>query len=260
MGSRKSKAVQPSTAKSAYQPVTNYTVDTGFGSANAALDGTNLVVKNILSSPVQQAVNSAQSGLARGANYFAQDPINRLNDAVAGNNAYYNIFNQNTDRIFNNGLADANARFSRSGLNNSTVMGGAVAQLLNDRALTNNQNLLAAIDAQNALEQQALAQNMNIFGGISDISNVPLGMASGNLQTGFGSRDQMNMFNASQMQNAAQFNAQQAAQARAARNAMWGNIIGGIGGAIGTIATAGMGAPMMGAAMGGAGRSMGRFF
>ncbi len=235
MNNKKPPEVKPATAKSAYNGITNYTVDTGFGAANAALDGTNLVVKNTLTSPIRDAVNNAQSGIARGASYFAQDPITRVNDAVNGLNPYANMFRQNTDRIFSNSLNDANAFFSRRGLGNSTVMGGAVGQLINDRALTDNQNILAAIDAQNALEQQALAANQGIYGGVSDITGVPLALASGNLQTGFGSRDQIAMLNAQQAQQAAQFNAQQAQQARAARGAMWGNIIGGVGGAIGQV-------------------------
>lgn len=220
------KAITPSTATSQFQGVNNYQVGVnGFGSSTATKNGDTISTNTSLSPGLQNIQNSATQGLAANQQYFNQSPTQQYQDLRAGNNPFYNAQAAQNQLDATNNYNSLQQRMSQGGMQNSTTMGAFAGQQARDYNLTDQTTAANSLDQQNALAQNGLAANSGVLqqlygygAGLGDTSNQ-------DLMQGFQNADQTSMFNAGQIQNAAQYNSQAAAQRSAATGGMIGNLL-----------------------------------
>lgn len=201
-------------------------------------------VKGSLSPGLQGIYDATQSGLQSNMGFIGRTPTEQLQDLEAGQNSYYNLNAEMNKRQLEQQMAQAQMRFSRSGLENSTSRGGFEGSLINDAVLRDLATRQSSLDYQNQTANQNAGTQNAIMQGLAAMTQYPMDMANAGLNNAFGAQDQMGMFNAQQMQQANIQNAQWKAQADAANRASMGNMISG---GIGTVAALGL-APFTGGA------------
>lgn len=224
MGSKKKKA-KASTAKSAYSGITNYNVSLeGIGGAQSKKSGKSLYTNSFLAPDLQTALGNVNQGLASSYAYYNQTPEERVRSIET--NPYYSLLSENLKRESEQARGELQSSFSERGLQNSTTFGGYLGQLEADRNLSSLRNKLSTLEY---MDNKTAADIATLSAGLGQFSNLqafPLSTAGQQLQTGFGSLDQMAQFNAQQKQRASEINAQLAQQAAQQRSAMIGNLIG----------------------------------
>lgn len=243
MGKSKPK-VQASTAESAFKDIGTYNVDLGgFGKAESFRNDGQITTRFNATPFQNQAREQAELGATNSLNRVNETPQDYLARIQAGSNPFYNTQAALNRENALNAYNDLQARMSQSGLENSTVLGAFAGQQARDYNLQDLATRQAAIEQENAMALNSLQSNQNVLNQLYGFAQVPTDMASQNMMQGFQNADQVAMFNANQMQQASQANAQLAQQRSAARSALMGNLLGaGLTAAALPFAGAGLGA------------------
>lgn len=222
----------------------------GFGQSSAGLDANGqLVTDSVLDPTINNQIGLANTGITNSLQTFSQSPTSRLTSIQDGTNPFYNAQRTLQDRRFTDGLSTLTQDAVARGLQDSSVLGGRQAQLLNDAALFDIQSQQAALNQ----EQQLALQSLEAGGAYLD-SNRALQAAqqqdaANRLQTEWGRQIQNEQFN-----NSLQFQRDMAQAQQQSTQTGFGKAVGAgltIGGAlIGTAIAPGIGTVIGGAAGG----------
>lgn len=216
-----------------------------FGTGTSSIDrktGT-ISTNSSLSPALQQANQIATQGLTNNLSYLSRDPQAIFGNMQAGNDPYYNILQENTQRVNDANVSAARLRAGATGNNNSTTLGSTLGRIGNENVQQQNQNLLGAFTFGNDTARTNAATNQNAMTGFGNLV-YPLASAAGTTLMGaLSARDQNSQFNATQQQQVNLANQQAEMQAQQARSSMWGNLVNAGLTAAGTV----MGGPAGGA-------------
>lgn len=235
------KKVQPTTAKSSFSGVNNYTIGLdGLGTGTATKSGDTISSSSALSDPYKHLQDSALSGLQAQQSTLGKDPTQLYQEIQAGNNPFYNAYSQQAQLQNQANYDQLQSRMSHAGLSNSTTFGGYAAQQANQQLAQDSALRSQALSDQVGLANSNAASNQNTLNGLASLQQYLTQVPSQSIMQGLTSADQMAMFNAQQTQQANQYNA--------SRPSPWGSVIGaGLGlGAMFIPGMQGVGASMLG--------------
>jgi hypothetical protein len=210
IGQKKTSAVKPTTSTSQFKGLDNFVVNLdglATGSAQRGNDGRTLVTQSQLAGPLQGLQSLSLQGLNHQLGAIHQSPEQQYTQLLQGLNPYYNLAQASNQREATNALTEAQGRFSRNGLENSTVRGAYEAQLANDALL---RDLTARNEAMNQANEQARLNAKSfesVFSDLAAIQQAPAQLANDNLLSAFGQVDKVNEANAQRAQQAALYNA-----------------------------------------------------
>lgn len=216
-GRKPPKKVEAPQPDSAFKGINRTSFGSAFGSGTAAKNpvmGANgkpvkgqysLDTQTQLADFLQPVPQMAGEGIQGNLGFLQRTPQQQFDDAVGGNNALYNLLQEQTRRSTDSALGRSLVDSQGLGTRNSTTAGAAQGTILNDSLQRQNSNLLQAIQFGNDQGRANLGANLNTLGSLANLT-YPLGSAANaNLLQGFGARDSMAQSNA-----ALQFQANQA--------------------------------------------------
>ena len=235
MGSKPKQAtVKPAVATAADSGVRNSSVNLpGFGSSATTMtgpEGNRSIDTTYTTDPQFQTIlGSAKQGVQDNQSIFNLTPDQQF--AQVDSNPYYQYAKEQNRRYLATGQADARQAASRSGIENSTMAGAMEASLLNDASQQDLASRLGAIDYNRGLAGENLATQQGIIDQLYGYTRDPNQLSNDTLRGSIDNQNQVGMFNAGQIQQASQLNAQMRQQAQLAaaqrRSALIGNLIGG---------------------------------
>lgn len=279
-GGAKPKKAKVTPAKSAYGKINEASFEGPFGGATSQLTpytytdpltGKNSTRTKVdtnlsLSQPLQQAGDTAATGLNNNLAYLQRDPNQRIDYLRSGQDPTFAITNELAQRKYDQDLGRLRLNAQQTGSSNSTAAGAAYGQLMRDKGLVDNQNLLAALNYGNENARADAGLNLGTIGGLAQLV-YPLGSAANaQLNTGLGSLDRAAAANAQAMnqaslQYAAEDNAYRQRQQAALWSAIGGTLSGGLSGGFSAYGGSLSGQPSGGGQSGGGGMgSMGSMF
>ena len=228
----------------------------GFGETDPATGQKQIVTSMTLAPPLQEAGETATTGLNANLGYLQRTPQEQVDYATGGQDPLYNVLNEQAQKTFNANLGRAKVNAGLAGAANSTAAGAQYAQLQSDKNLLDNQILLQSLGYGNQQATQNANTNLGVIGNLANLV-YPLGSAA-NSQFNTALIDQGRAQAATaQAQNAAE---QQYVNTVNQLNANRGS---GLGSALGTLAGAAIGSfvPGVGTALGaGLGGAAGSIF
>lgn len=240
---KKPKKAKVHTVDSQYKGVNSAEFSSDFGTGFSAKTPTafdskgnpteySLTTDSRLADFLQPIPEQASQGIQGNLDYLQLTPQEMTQQALGGENALFNVLNDQTESERDKSLARALVNSQGTGTSNSTTAGAAQGTVLKDYLKQYNQNLLNSFQFQNENARANLGANLSALGGLANLV-YPLGSAANqNLLTAFNANDQTNLANAQAKNQAEMQYAQAVNQAR--QNS-------GLGGAIGSVAGAALG-------------------
>lgn len=207
-GKKKSSSVKYKAPASQFAGVTGSSFNGPFGSATSNRNGSSIDTTFKLGDSFAGLPDTIGQGLSSNYRYLGQDPQQRYDSILGGNDPVYNLLREQTDRELSRQLGRAKLTGQSTGNVNSTALGALNAGILNDGVMRNNQNILSALDYGNSAATNAINTGL---GGVTTLNNLiaPLGSAANaNLMTAMTNQDQVALANAARQLQADQFNAQ----------------------------------------------------
>ena len=131
-----SKKPKVEKATTPFQSIKSYNnTAEGFGGAVGQRVGSNLNIQSNLGE-LRPTYDAAVSGMNAGLGTINTPFEQQLAGMQAGNNAFYNYQNELLNRGYQTDLAEATARYAKSGMENSTTRGAFDAGLATNRDLS----------------------------------------------------------------------------------------------------------------------------
>lgn len=224
------KKVKVEKVKSPYEGVGQSTSSFGnLFSTTSRKNGGQLENTVSLGSELQGIQDTGLAGAQKNLNILSMSPDQRYQDALAGNNMFYNAANErlrNDYATVGGNLLQANAR---RGLTSSSVLGAAQGALASDLAKNREQQLTQALVAENQLAGSNLNSSMGAAGRVQEMVQPYAMMSNADLARAMQSQQEASALNAR--------NSLAASQANASRKS-------GVGGGVGTLLGAGLAAAL----------------
>lgn len=183
------KGAKPAKAKvsptvSGYQDVSGSSFNGPFGSGSSSFGAADPVTgkKQIdtsmsLSAPLQQAGNTASTGLNDNLAYLQRDPTEQVNHLTSGQDPLYNVLHEQSQRAYDQNLGRLHLDAQQAGGSNSTAAGAAYGRLMGDKGLIDNQNLYQGLSYGNQTATQNAGTNLGAIGNLAQLT-YPLGSAA----------------------------------------------------------------------------------
>lgn len=192
----KKKAVQ---AQSPFTKIRDYTVDFGeLGSARTGVENRGVITHYTPSANLKGIQDNALSGIKENQLFLNQAPDQQYLNLLRGANPYYNLSRLQLDAELQSQLDQAQQRFSRKGLENSTTMGAYQAQLSSQATLRDLVNQTSSLDYLNNRALTNAQFNQGMLQDISDFSQIPTALSNSNFMAGMVDRSVVNRFNTDQ--------------------------------------------------------------
>lgn len=183
-----------------------------------------------LNPELQQAGQTAQTGLNNNLGYINRTPQQQAEYALGGNDPYYNVLSMEAAR--NRKIAEGRMRLNaqRGGVSNSTTLGSGLGTIANEDILRRNAILTNAMQYGNQTAIQNAGTNLGVIGSLAQLSYPLASAANSAYMTGAQSANQ-SFAQTAAAQNAAELQYANALNAYNAQNA--GSLGSGIGSLLG---------------------------
>ncbi len=245
------QAQAPPPVKSSFDGINNYTVDlAGLGAGSAVKNGNSINVAGALSPTLQNAQNTAETGISNNLSFLGQSPTQQLQAIDNGQNDFYNLANLQAQRAATAQKAQILNQNAQNGVQNSTAAGAELGAIDYQQPVIDLQNKINAMQAQESMANQNLGTQMSSLGALGNFELQPMSQADSNLMSGLESNNNVGLANNQLAGQIAQTNAQLKMQQQQMDQASMGSLIGGLG-SLASIPLMGAFGPM-GAMMGGA--------
>lgn len=251
--------------KSTYGGLNQATFDGPFGSGTSSISAKDpatgqrqINTSMSLAPQLQQAGDTAMTGLNSNLGYLQRDPNEQVSYLRSGQDPLYNVLNEQSQRSYDTNLGRLKLDAMRTGASNSTAAGAAYGKMMTDKNLLDNQNLLQTLGYGNQTATQNANTNLGAIGNLAQLA-YPLGSAANaQLNTGLQAQDRAyaataqskNAAEANYQQAMNQYNAQQANQPFGGALGAYGKFIDPLGFSVDPAKATGQFASIAGGAMG----------
>ena len=130
-----------------------------------------------LNPELSQAAQTAQAGINNNLGYINRDPNQQYQDAIGGNDPYYNMLTMQADKTRRAAEGRMQLNAQRGGISNSTTLGAGLGTIANEDIMRRNAILTNAMQYGNQTATQNLGTNLGVVGNLAQLT-YPLASAA----------------------------------------------------------------------------------